>query len=208
MNIQNSLVNVTDYYIEASGIYLLQDPVPKDGVILNARAFGYPNLADFNESLVSDPNHFKSYLSFLVYRLNTEMTGYHLTHGPARITHNITEEGTLPINKDERLDWPVAVGDRLGVFIPSECLEGSSGVKMCPSQVNLDAGGKCFSALFYNASNSVTDIDDIPRDRFREVNLRLSVEVIIARMLKLMASNSISSNIDYFFTISDNNNRG
>ena len=192
MNIQNSLDNVTDYYIEVSGIYLLQDPVPKDGVILNARAFGYPNLdliLDFNDSLVSDQSHFKSYLSFLVYRLNTEMTGYNLAHGPARITHNIAEEGTLPINRDERLDWPVAVGDRLGVLIPSECLEGSNGVKMCPSQVNLDAGGKCLSALFYNASDSVTDIDDIPRDSFREVNLRLSVEVIITRMLKLVAIN-------------------
>ena len=178
-------------YTEASGIYLLSKPVPYDGLLRRIEAFGYLNedsidhLNDGSENFLETASASTlSYLFVLAYHLNAAGTAYNLAHGPARLVHNITAPGSLPTSRtDQPLNWVVERNDRIGVLIPPDsCINGSSRILMCPSQVNLVTSNQsCLSALYRSGgSTSVNDLDDIPVNGFTEVLLRLNIKVEIS----------------------------
>ena len=154
----------------ASGIFLLPESVSHDGQILRIRAHGDSRNNDSDCTL---------YLYVLVYRPNEDQTAYDLVYGPARLTHSIAEPGSLPVQHNRSLGWAVEKGDRVGVFIPGNCVNRSDGVLMCPSQVT--SNESCHSVYYYHTDGaSVNNLDDIPFDNFERVLVWMNIAVNIS----------------------------
>ena len=177
--------SLSNHHINTSGIYLLNESVPFDGRILRIRAYGYFS----DENILWDTyrntssTDIYSFLFVVVYRINEKGSAYDLIHGPARISHDTISPGSLPTssNMDQTLDWSIEYGDKIGVFLPDDCVNGSDGNLMCPSHVNLVVGNEsCLSAEYRSGGGSLADLDDVRIDSFEEVQLMLNLEVTIA----------------------------
>lgn len=187
--------SVTKYFINTSGLYLHTQPIPQDGTIIQLRMFGYlkndylqllndsntTNSSDTTDTSTESSNITKftfSALPFtylLVYRPDSERNIYSLLHGPTLVAHELVP-GVLPSNGS--LNWPVNEGDKVGVLIPSTCVNSSRGL-MCPLHVNLrTVDGDCSTALF--SSRAEDELGQIPKDEFEVVNLKLNVEAVIS----------------------------
>lgn len=129
---------------------------------------------------MEDSSVASAYLYALVYRLNPDTNVYSLVHGPALITHEFSP-GVLPVERSDVLGWAVENGDRVGVLVPRQCMDGTDGQSMCPSYVNLVVeDGACSSALYSPGVEGVESLGDLQAGQFEEVLVKLNVEVVIA----------------------------
>lgn len=136
---------------------------------------------------MEDSSVASAYLYALVYRLNPDTNVYSLVHGPALVTHEFSP-GVLPVERSDVLGWAVENGDRVGVLVPRQCMDGTDGQSMCPSYVNLVVeDGACSSALYSpgvegveSLVEGVKSLGDLQAGQFEEVLVKLNVEVVIA----------------------------
>ena len=176
--------DVSDFFVNTGGVYLLPVPVAFSAKIVSFRAFGIPNNV-FNESLDSDPlippametgavNGFVApYFYVLVFRPTGE--SYNLVHNLTQLGHGFAP-GRVPADTGETLNWHVQKGDFIGAYIPYSCVKRSSdGLLQCPSQINLVANN-CRSAFYHPALKSV---NNLVASEFREVSVLLNLEATI-----------------------------
>lgn len=189
-------VSAADYFFETSGIYLLPEPIPYDGAVLQLRVFGFLNdesleiLFGANGFMFNDNmgfNQVDAYLYIVVYRPDPSRNAYNLIKGPILVTHQFAP-AVLPKNNNEVLGWPVKEGDKVGVYIPERCMNESSGILLCPSQANLDFrhvfpnSTECRSAFY--SPTGLEGLNTISVDQFSEVQVRLNMEVKISKPSK------------------------
>ena len=172
-------------FIKIGGIYLIRKPIPSSGTVIDVTIFGRWNFnlnpinstnSDFflpKPSESQRPSDFL-FLYVMTYRPSQDGTVYKIVHGPAQVDHGALSSGRLPFDQSQSLNWEVQKGDLLGVYIPRECVNGSS--LQCPSQVNFKTEG-CLSAYYHPGLNGV---DDIPINEFQEVSVQLSIETLLS----------------------------
>ena len=171
----NQNKSVSQFYIQAGGVYLFAEPVPFDGKVTNVGAFGY--FSDENLDLVFGPSEGTNdsnvipFLYALAYRHDQENDTYQLLNEEF-LTHTVSP-GHVEV------DWPVRKGDRIGAFIPHNCTENEEfKVLKCPSQINLRANpSECSSALYYPVNSR--EGSSIPASQLQEVQVVLNFEVMI-----------------------------
>ena len=179
-----------EYYVNTGGIYLLPEPVPFNGKIISLKVYGFvdetinvtASLDPFiptptqsgvlttNKSSVAAP-----FLYVLVYRPSKDGGVLSLAHNLTQLSHGFTP-GRLPSDPGQTLDWEVQSGDYIGAYIPRECVNGSDGILMCPSQINLQTDD-CLSAFYHPALERV---DNLSRVELEEVSLQLNLEAILS----------------------------
>ena len=168
-------------FVQTGGVYLLADPVPFDGVILQIKAFGLLN-AEHLDIFYSDEIDVEPYAYALTYTQEPDTNAYSISNGPQYFYHSFVP-GILPRNRSEILNWPVKKGDRIGVFIPHECTNYTYAL-YCPTHLNfLTNKGECASAYFSNNSGhgdeDDIDVGDLNNVQFEEVMVRLNIEALI-----------------------------
>ena len=170
-----------EFIIEASGTYLLPNPVPIDGRVVRIRIFGLlneENTARFFGPQSTRDNLPIPYVWLLVLRQSLDNESYKLISEPHLLNHTFTP-GILRSNQ---LNWTVQKNDRIGAIIPHNCSEYENET-YCPSHINLHAGpDECLSALYHDR-NVLEDLLEgnhtIPVVRFQRVQVRLNLEVEI-----------------------------
>ena len=170
-----------DLFVQTGGVYLLADPVPFDGVILQVKAFGLVT-AEHLDFVLSGVTDLSPYAYALTYTQDPDTNAYSVSNGPQYFYHSFIP-AILPKNQSEILNWPVMKGDRIGVFIPHECTNYTYEL-YCPSQVNLLTNEReCASAYFSNNSGPGDegnfDVGDLNDVQFEEVMVRLNMEALI-----------------------------
>ena len=174
-----------DLFVQTGGVYLLADPVPFDGVILQIKAFGLVTAEQF-DIYSSGGNALAPTAYALTYTQDPDINAYSVSNGPQYFYHSFTP-AILPKNQSEVLNWPVMKGDHIGVFIPHVCLnrtDNGQPVLYCPSQVNLLTNeGECVSSYYSNNSGPGDegnfDVGDLNNVQFEEVMVRLNMEALI-----------------------------
>ena len=174
-----------DLFVQTGGVYLLADPVQFDGVILQIKAFGLVT-AEQLDIYYSGVTEVTPYAYALTYTQDPNTNAYSVSNGPQYFYHSFTP-AILPKNQSEVLNWPVKKGDRIGVFIPHECInhtDNGKPVLYCPTHVNLlTHEGECTSSCYSNNSGPGDegnfDVGDLNNVHFEEVMVRLNMEAII-----------------------------
>ena len=170
-----------DLFVQTGGVYLLADPVPFDGVILQIKAFGLVT-AEQLDIYYSGVTEVAPYAYALTYTQDPDTNAYSVSNGPQNFYHSFVP-AILPRNGSEILNWPVKKGDRIGVFIPHECTNHTYAL-YCPSQVNLLTNEEeCASAYFSNNSGPGDegnfDVGELNNVQFEEVMIQLNMEALI-----------------------------
>ena len=176
---------LSEYYTRDSGLYLLLEPVPKDGIITRMRALGILSDRDYELYMRNrlNPLDVSMYLFFAVFRLDTDSGSYHLIHGPEMATHTLLKPAVA-----KSLEWPVRAGDKIGAVIPDSCFNGTKSPPFpCPSRFNFRVPeNHCFAGLYSPVNMSSVDdmdlaelLDGIPIDQFVEEQVLLNVEAEI-----------------------------
>ena len=103
-------------YVNYTSLYLLPDPVPAMGSVRKISFYGY-TAAEY-EQKVPD---IRPFLYVLLFRPQDEArTTYTMAYNPTVVFHT-TQVGCVGPN--EGLEWEVEEGDRVGIFIPSNCTQ-------------------------------------------------------------------------------------
>ena len=175
-----SMNSTSDFIVDASGTYLLPDPVPFNGTVATIRIFGLFSEDNAASFLLQDGILATPYVCLLMLRQSMESGSYKLVSEPRKFFHTFMP-GVL--NKDQ-LNWTVQEGDRIGVVIPCDCYVYEDQT-FCPSHINLRAGpDECLSALYYEG-NVLEDLNDtIPVGLFQRVQTRLNLEVRIEPLIE------------------------
>lgn len=164
----------SDFYVEANGLYMFSEPIPRDTIIHRIITFGY--IRDEDRSLIDSrgADVIRLYASAVVMRKDEQRRAYRLIHGPETIAHGFFP-GVL------QLEWPVREGDLVGVIIPEGCKNGSDMLLWCPSQLNVVVDSDSCLSAFFSANVSLENINEmVSLDNVREVQLKLSAEVIMS----------------------------
>ena len=173
------------YYTRDSGLYLLPEPVPNDGIITRMRALGILSDRDYELYIRNrlNPLDVSMYLFFAVFRLDTDSSSYQLIHGPEMATHTIMEPAVA-----KNLEWPVRAGDKIGAIVPDSCFNGTNSPPFpCPSRFNFHVPeNHCLAGLYSPVNMSSVDdmdleepLDGISIDQFVEEQVLLNVEAKI-----------------------------
>ena len=176
----NQNISLNTFHYNATGVYLMSEPVPASGQVNSIAAYGYLRNEDVKRLVIANAEvnatstgvfifPILPLLFGLVYRPDIRQGTYRLLHGPTMITHR------FEVGLSATLDWPVREGDRIGVMIPDACTVNTT-PEFCPSKVNLRVSrNECLSALYYNGGSDAV----IPMSQFEEVLVRLNVQAVI-----------------------------
>ena len=124
-----------------------------------------------------------------------------MVYNPVVVYHDL-DPGCL--SWDDGLNWIVEEGDMLGAFIPDDCttpddlisrddvetfneLELEKLVEFCPAQIDLNATGQCYYALYLNSTEGIS-LDEIKSVDFAEivnVSARLNIQMTIKEGMEL-----------------------
>lgn len=192
-------------YVDIGGLYLIPEQVQEQGKISEICIYGYTRTefeylyqdanGDFDSS--SDVRNFN--YAVLYRPQNDEEQTLSLVYKPVVVYHGI-ETGC--VSESDGLEWSVERGDRVGVYIPSDCItpdELLSGAtidtfnegelrqysQLCPSQINLDRPEECFYAHHLNATLDIDEINSIEMNQVTNasstrLNLQFTMEGTIA----------------------------
>ncbi len=199
----NASGSVSDFYINSGGLYLLPEYLPIRGEVSSVCAVGYTNV-EF-ESFLFKPNSreidpqttVRPFVYVVLLRPRTEDNGnlYSLVYPPAILAHGIIS-GCIGV--PDGLQWEAREGDRIGAFIPSECVMVDSipddvfvlqeihnqFTQLCPSQINLVADRiESYGIYVTNSSSlSVEDLTDelsMSMDQFDNISVHINMNVTI-----------------------------
>ena len=188
-----------NFFVQTGGVYLLADPVPFDGVILQIRAFGLVTTEQL-DIYYSGVTVVTPYAYALTYTQDPDTNAYSVSNGPQYFYHSFTP-AILPKNQSEILNWPVKKGDRIGVFIPHECTNYTYAL-YCPTHVNLFTHeGECASSYYSNNSGPGDegnfDVGNLNDVHFEEVMIRLNIEALIMEGIVILFSTCIIITIHF-----------
>ena len=187
-------------YVNHGGLYLLPYEVATVGIVDEVCIFGYIN-SQFeyqllNENRMLDPNtRVRPFLYVMLYRPLDENTAdnqtvYRIVGKPAVVYHS-TMTGCL--SQSDGLEWQVQRGDRIGAFIPDNCISAtevlnsdtffSSGLDsgevelLCPTQINLVVeDDECYYAYFH-PNISEMEFTEIRSEQFKREQTKLNLKV-------------------------------
>ena len=185
-------------YVDTGGLYLIPDKVPVQGRITDICIHGYIRIEDV--SLYQDTNgnydinsDVRSFVYAVLYRpQNDEEQTLSLVYNPVVVYHGISVNCVF---LSDVLEWNVEKGDRVGVYIPSNCItpdELLSGDTidtfneeelrqfslLCPSQINLDRPEECSYAHYLNATLGIDEISSIEINQvINASSTRLNLEI-------------------------------
>jgi len=194
--------SAADLYINNGGLYLLERNVTMRGRVNNICAFGYSN-TDFNRFLfVPNTTEFdittdvRLYvLVVLLRQLPEDLDQYSPVYPPAVLYHDLNEDC---LGLSDGLEWFTEPGDRVGVFIPDDCvqLQSLEGVfiseelrssrfnMLCPSQLNLVLDFPRYGTFVNNSpllgiNQFLEDGVTFVTDDFQNVSVWLNMNVTI-----------------------------
>ena len=168
-------------YVDVGGLYFLPDQVQEQGKITDICIFGYTRveymrlLLDTNGNVNTNSN-IRNFVYAVLYRpQNDEEQTLSLVYKPVVVYHGISFKC---VSSSDGLEWNVERGDRVGVYIPSNCstpdelLSGDTIDNfnkeelrqfslLCPSQVNLDRPEECSNVHHLNVTLSINEINSI-----------------------------------------------
>ena len=185
-------------YVDIGGLYLIPDQMQEQGRITDICIYGYtrseyirlyqlPN-GDFNMN--SDVRNFA--YAMLYRPQNDEEQTLSLVYKPVVVYHGLS---VTCVSASDGLEWNVEKGDRVGVYIPSDCItpdELLSGdtidtfneeelrqfSQLCPSQVNLNRPEECSYAHYLNATLGIDEINSIEVNQvINASSTRLNIKV-------------------------------
>lgn len=190
-------------YIDLSGLYLLSQEVPTESVVKNVCILGYTRIEIESMYINADGTAaaVRPFVYAILYRPVdvTDPTVYRMISKSAVVYH-FTESDCFSSFDGTGLDWQVRVGDRIGIFVPDECidveelptsslflpdLEGLD--TLCPSQVNLAPNGsakdgdqlECSGGHYLNVS--LQDLAEVRVEDFSLEQTDLNVEVYLGQ---------------------------
>ena len=180
-----------ELFLEETGLYLLPQNVPVKGRVLEICTYGY--VAEEFFATIARSNSTRPFVLVILYRLSDEEREYQAVYKPAVVFHD-----GLPkcLSSGDGLDWLVEEGDRIGIFVPSYCIEINEKnfynftvseelwafQTLCPSQVNFISGMEDYSAPFSNVSLNFKEIQHFSfrlDEQFNSTAVRINLEVTI-----------------------------
>ena len=184
-------------YVDTGGLYLIPDQIQGQGKIKEICIYGYTrreylHLIRDADGDFTDAN-IRNFVYAVLYRpQNDEEQTLSLVYKPVVIYHGIS---VTCVSASDGLEWNVERGDRVGVYIPSDCItpdelllgdtidtfneeELRQFPQLCPSQVNLDRPEECSYAHYLNATLGIDEINSIEVNQvINASSTRLNLEV-------------------------------
>ena len=195
-------------YADIGGLYLIPDQVQEQGRITGICIYGYMR-TEFEYLLLDNNGKFdantkvRPFAYAVLYRpQGDKKQTLSLVYNPVVVIH-LTVSGCVSVS--DGLEWNVERGDRVGVYIPSDCItldELLSGDTidtfneeelrqfslLCPSQVNLDRPEECSNAHYLNATLGIDEINSIEINQVSNASsTRLNMEVTIVKGITIAA---------------------
>ncbi len=198
--VRKSNGSVADLYVNSGGLYLLPQ-LPSGGTVRSICGFGY--VTEKHQPLIFRPINSQeidplttirlfSYV-VLIRAVPENKNFYELVYPPAILAHGFSSNC---IGLSDGLQWEAQVGDRIGVFIPTDCVMVDSiheevfvsqevrnqFIQLCPSQVNLVANeSESYGAYVGNSSSlSVDDLIDnliLSSDQFENITVHININI-------------------------------
>ena len=186
-------------YVDIGGLYLIPDQVQEQGRITDICIYGYMR-TEFEYLLLDSKGGFdtntkiRPFVYAVLYRPHDDKQTLSLVYKPAVVFH-LTVPGC--VSASDGLEWNVKRGDRVGVYIPSDCItpdellsrdtidtfneeELRQFSQLCPTQVNLDRPEECSYAHYLNATLGIDEINSIEINQvINASSTRLNLEIAI-----------------------------
>jgi hypothetical protein len=152
----------------ATGVYLLSQGVPLEGVVTKLKMCGF--LLDLDrETIPGNANEITPFVFVIAYRQMGDSYRQLYTPYPFNFVINSTETFGCGENDITNLEWMVSKGDRIGVLIQRiQCFPfhvGPASIALsCPMHINLlDPVENCSQAHYFASSASITG-PDVPQE--------------------------------------------
>ena len=152
----------------ATGLYLLSQGVPLEGLVTKLRICGFL-LDQDRETIPADATEIIPFVFVIAYRQTGDSYRQLYTPYPFKFVINSTDSFGCGENDIANLEWVVSKGDRIGVLIQQiQCFPfhvgPASSTLSCPMHINLlDPVENCSQAHYF-ASTALMVGPDIPQE--------------------------------------------
>ena len=152
----------------ATGVYLLSQGVPLEGLVTNLKICGFLLDRD-RETITGDATKIIPFVFVIAYRQMGDSYHQLYTPYPINFVINTTDSFGCGENDITNLEWMVSKGDRIGVLIQRiQCFPlyvGPASVTLsCPMHINLlDPVENCSQAHYFSSTVLITG-PDVPQE--------------------------------------------